>query len=64
MMRAIPAMSAGHRENGIVRRISWQQTVLRWTGALLSIVATGGSVAADIERQSLDDAWWTGPIVY
>jgi hypothetical protein len=63
MMRAIPAMSAGHRENGIVIRVSWQRTVLRWASAFLSIVATGGSVAADTDRQSLDDAWWTGPII-
>jgi hypothetical protein len=31
--------------------------------ALASLTFSLSSIAADVDRQSLDDAWWTGPIV-
>ena len=31
--------------------------------ALATLLFSLSSVAADVDRQSLDDAWWTGPIV-
>jgi hypothetical protein len=38
--------------------------MLRYSlSALATLLFSLSSVAADVDRQSLDDAWWTGPIV-
>ena len=31
--------------------------------AALALLSISGATASELDRQSLDDAWWTGPIV-